>query len=223
MRAAIYLRVSTREQTTENQSRELREVAARHGHDVVDTYEDAGISGANGRDRPPEFDRLLRDATTRKFDVVMAWSVDRLGRSLQDLVSFLSEVHALGIDLYLHRQQLDTRTPSGRAMFGMLSVFATFEREMIVERVRAGMARARANGKHVGRPGLDSKLREEIKAALAAPGRPGVRAIARRFKVSPTTVQGISRESRGAERREDLDGGGRRDAKARRNFSSAQG
>jgi DNA invertase Pin-like site-specific DNA recombinase len=136
---------------TENQSRELREVAARHGHDVVDTYEDAGISGANGRDRRPEFDRLLRDATTRKFDVVMAWSVDRLGRSLQDLVSFLSEIHALGIDLYLHRQQLDTRTPSGRAMFGILSVFATFEREMIVERVREWHAPAPTASTWAGR------------------------------------------------------------------------
>jgi DNA invertase Pin-like site-specific DNA recombinase len=191
-RAAIYLRVSTREQTTENQSRELLEVAARMGHTIVATYEDNGISGSKGRSGRPALDRLLRDATSRKFDVIMAWSVDRLGRSLQDLVAFLSEINALGIDLYLHRQHLDTRTPSGRAMFGMLGVFASFEREMIVERVRSGMQRARANGKHVGRPKMNPALREKIVAALAEPNRPGVRVIAKRFSVSPTTVMGIA-------------------------------
>jgi DNA invertase Pin-like site-specific DNA recombinase len=141
MRAAIYLRVSTTEQTTDNQERELRVAAERMGHTVVEVYADNGISGSKGRDKRPAFDRLHRDAARRRFDVIMAWSVDRLGRSLQDLVGFLSELHALKIDLYLHQQGLDTATPAGKAMFQMLGVFAEFERTMIQERVKAGMAR----------------------------------------------------------------------------------
>src|SRR6201993_4041639 len=114
MRAALYLRVSTAEQTTENQERELRAAAERMGHDVVELYVDHGVSGAKGRDKRPAFDRLHQDATRRRFDLVMAWSVDRLGRSLQDLVAFLSDLHALNIDLFLHQQGLDTTTPSGK-------------------------------------------------------------------------------------------------------------
>jgi DNA invertase Pin-like site-specific DNA recombinase len=100
-RTAIYLRVSTLDQTTANQERELRQIAERVGYEIVRVYKDHGISGAKGRDKRPQFDALCRDATKRQFDVVMAWSVDRLGRSLQDLVAFLSELHALGIDLFL--------------------------------------------------------------------------------------------------------------------------
>src|SRR5262249_48968033 len=113
-RAVLYLRVSTTEQTTANQERELREIAARMGCEAVRVYRDHGISGAKGRDGRPEFDRLCRDAAKRQFDLVMAWSVDRLGRSLQDLVGFLSELHALKIDLFLHQQGLDTMTPAGK-------------------------------------------------------------------------------------------------------------
>src|SRR6476660_6947045 len=123
-RAVLYLRVSTLDQTTANQERELREIAGRMGCEIVKVYRDHGVSGAKGRDKRPAFDALCRDATKRQFDLVMAWSVDRLGRSLQDLVNFLSEIHALQIDLYLHQQGLDTRSPSGKAMFGMMSVFA---------------------------------------------------------------------------------------------------
>ena len=146
-RAVLYLRVSTTDQTTANQERELREVASRMGCEIVRVYKDHGISGAKSRDERPEFDRLLRDAAQRKFDLVMAWSVDRLGRSLQDLVSFLSELHALHIDLFLHQQGLDTTTPGGKAMFQMMGVFAEFERAMIAEQVRAGLRRAKDEGK----------------------------------------------------------------------------
>jgi DNA invertase Pin-like site-specific DNA recombinase len=118
----------------------------------VETYEDAGISGAKGRDRRPAFDRLLKDAIRRRFDLVAVWSVDRLGRSLPDLVHFMGELHRLGLDLYLHTQGLDTTTPGGRAMFGMLGVFAEFERAILQERVKAGLARARAEGRRLGRP-----------------------------------------------------------------------
>ena len=149
-RAVLYLRVSTIDQTTANQERELREIAARMGCEITKVYKDHGISGAKGRDKRPGFGALCRDATKRQFDMIMAWSVDRLGRSLQDLVGFLSELHALGIDLFLHQQGLDTTTPAGKAMFQMMGVFAEFERAMIQERVRAGLARAKSEGKRLG-------------------------------------------------------------------------
>jgi DNA invertase Pin-like site-specific DNA recombinase len=151
-RAVLYLRVSTIEQTTANQERELQSVAERMGWQIAKVYRDHGISGAKGRDKRPQFDALLKAAARREFDVVMAWSVDRLGRSLQDLVGFLSELHAMRVDLFLHQQGLDTTTPAGKAMFQMLSVFSEFERAMIQERVRAGLARAKSEGKRLGRP-----------------------------------------------------------------------
>src|SRR3954470_4033625 len=152
MRAAIYLRVSTNEQTTDNQERELRAAAERMGHEIVAVYRDAGISGSKGRDQRPGFDAMHKDAARRRFDVVMAWSVDRLGRSLQDLCGFLSELHSLGIDLFLHQQGIDTTTPAGKAMFQMMGVFAEFERSMIVERVRAGVAGPRRAAPRAARP-----------------------------------------------------------------------
>lgn len=188
-RAAIYLRVSTDGQTTENQRLELMAVAERSGWEVVEVYEDAGISGAKGRDKRPAFDRLTRDATRRKFDVVMAWSVDRLGRSLQDLVAFLSEVHALGVDLFLHQQGIDTTTPAGKAMFQMLGVFAEFERSMIQERVKAGLARARSQGKTLGRPPVAANVRDAVLEARAE--GLSIRKIAERVGVSAGTVHGL--------------------------------
>jgi DNA invertase Pin-like site-specific DNA recombinase len=192
-RAVLYLRVSTVDQTTANQERELREVAARAGWEIVKVYKDHGISGAKGRDKRPAYNAMLRDAFRRQFDVVMAWSVDRLGRSLQELVTFLGELHALHVDLHLHQQGIDTTTPAGKALFQMMGVFAEFERSIIQERVRAGMARARAAGKHLGRPRLDPGKEDAIRAALSQPGRPGVRVIAKQFGVDPSTVQRISR------------------------------
>ena len=171
----------------------MREIASRVGYEIIKVYKDRGISGAKGRDKRPAFDALCRDATKRQFDVVMAWSVDRLGRSLQDLIGFLSELHALGIDLFLHQQGLDTTTPAGKAMFQMLGVFAEFERSMIKERVRAGLSRAKAAGTKLGRPPLAKAKEEAIRAALSQPGRPGVRKIAAQFGVDPSTVQRISR------------------------------
>src|SRR5204862_4066822 len=124
-----------------------------------------GISGAKSRDKRPAFDALCRDATKRQFDVVMAWSVDRLGRSLQDLVGFLAELHALKVDLFLHQQGLDTTTPAGKAMFQLLGVFAEFERSIIQERVRAGLRRARSEGKRLGRPPIAPELEKRIREA----------------------------------------------------------
>ena len=145
-RAAFYLRVSTLDQNTDNQEIQLREVAVRAGYEITKIYRDHGIAGAKGRDKRPQFDALCKDAARRKFDLIMCWSVDRLGRSLTDLLEFLKEIHALRIDLYLHQQGLDTTTPSGKAMFQMMGVFAELERSLIRERVRAGLARAKASG-----------------------------------------------------------------------------
>src|SRR5262247_4570499 len=150
-RAVLYLRVSTIDQTTANQERELRQIAVHMGCEIVKVYKDHGISGAKGRNGRPAFDALCKAAARREFDVVMAWSVDRLGRSLQDLIGFLGELHALGIDLFLHQQGLDTSTPAGTAMFQMMGVFAQYERSIIVERVKSGIARARSQGKRLGR------------------------------------------------------------------------
>ena len=190
-RAALYARVSTRNghQDPETQLLALRPVAERAGWQIVGEYVDHGISGAKGRDKRPEFDRLLKDATRRQFDVVMAWSVDRLGRSLQDLVAFLGDLHAQGVDLYLHIQGIDTTTPGGKALFQMMGVFAEFERAMIQERVCAGLAKARAKGKRLGRPKVSPAVESAIQAARAA-GK-GQQAIARELGVGVGTVRRV--------------------------------
>jgi DNA invertase Pin-like site-specific DNA recombinase len=190
MRAALYLRVSTANgQTTDNQRLELEAVAGRNGWQLVEIYEDAGISGAKGREKRPGFDGMLKAAVRREFDVIMAWSVDRLGRSLQDLVAFLAEIHAKGVDLYLHQQGIDTTTPSGKAMFQMMGVFAEFERAMIRERVLAGLKRARTRGKKLGRPMIsptrERAIRADIEAGL------GFRRIMARHHVGTSVVQRI--------------------------------
>jgi DNA invertase Pin-like site-specific DNA recombinase len=159
--AALYLRVSTVDQTTANQERELREVAARMGCEITKVYKGHGVSGAKGRDKRPAFDALCKDRTRRQFDIIMAWSVDRLWPLPQDLVVFLSEIHALEIDLYLHQQGLDTTSPAGKTMFQMMGVFAEFERAMIQERVRAGLARAKAEGIRLGRPKIEERSKKQ--------------------------------------------------------------
>ena len=189
MKVAIYVRVSTNEQTTENQVRELKEWADRAGHGVVAVFDDNGISGAKGREYRKEFDRLLRGAVRREFDIVAAWSVDRLGRSLQDLIGFLQELHGAGVDLYLHQQALDTTTPSGRAMFQMMGVFAEFERSMISERVKAGLARTKAKGTKLGRP----RVSEEIESQIIALREKGMAklAIGRQLGIGTSTVMRV--------------------------------
>jgi DNA invertase Pin-like site-specific DNA recombinase len=194
-RVGIYLRVSTSEQTTENQRRELEAVAVRHGWTVVQVFEDAGISGAKGREARPGLDRLMKAVARREIDLVAAWSVDRLGRSLTDLLELLREFHAKGVDLFLHQQGLDTSTPGGRAMFQMMGVFAEFERAMIRERVMSGLARAREEGKRLGRPQLDGKKAEAIRRARAT-GK-GIRRIARDLGVGVGTVLRVTGEVEG--------------------------
>jgi DNA invertase Pin-like site-specific DNA recombinase len=188
-RVGIYLRVSTGGQNTGNQFRELEAVAARSGWQIIGVYEDAGISGSRGRDKRPGFDQLLKDATARKINIIAAWSVDRLGRSLRDLVEFLSELQTLGCDLYLHQQALDTSTLSGRAMFQMCGVFAEFERGMIRERVNAGLARARERGTKLGRRPVKSSVEARIRE-LRAKGM-GILKIGRTLRVGTSVVQRV--------------------------------
>jgi DNA invertase Pin-like site-specific DNA recombinase len=198
-RVALYLRVSTTEQTTDNQRRELEAVAERHGWNVVACYTDEGLSGAKGRDKRPGLDALMKAVTRRDVDMVAAWSVDRLGRSLTGLLDILQEMRSKNVDLFLHQQGLDTSTPSGRAMYQMLGVFAEFERAMIRERVMSGLARARAEGTKLGRKRIEDTDAKKVTTirAMRAKGQ-GLRAIAGRLGVGVGTVIRVLGEGRGA-------------------------
>ena len=166
-RVALYARVSTDKQSITNQLRELHQAAERIGWEVAGEFIDHGISGAKGRKDRPKLDALLKGVARKEFDVVAAWSVDRLGRSLIDLISLLQELHATGVDLYLHQQGINTTTPAGKALFQMMGVFAEFEREMIRERVNSGLARAKAHGtksgKAIGRPTVGEEVERRIR------------------------------------------------------------
>ena len=184
---ALYIRVSTADQHTFNQRRELEAVADRHGWTIVKVFEDAGISGAKGRTQRPGLDALLKGVARRDFDLVAAWSVDRLGRSLQDLLIVLQELHAKQVDLFLHQQGLDTTTPAGRAMFQMLGVFAEFERAIIQERIKSGLARAQSEGKRLGRPTVSKEIEDRVRA-LRSEGI-GIRKVAKTVGVGVSVVQ----------------------------------
>lgn len=189
LRVALYLRVSKGEQNTANQRLALEEIAARRGWQIVEIFEDHGITGTVGRDKRPAFDKMLKAATRRQFDMLACWAVDRLGRSLKDLVGLLSDLQAAGVDLYLHQQSLDTSTPSGRAMFAMCGIFAEFERSMIVARVHAGLDRARAQGKKLGRKPISADIEQQIRQ-LRQQGK-GMLAIAKEVGCGSGTVQRV--------------------------------
>src|SRR6476660_3130864 len=193
-RAALYVRVSTDSQTVENQIRELRQVAGRRGWDVVEVYSDAGISGAKGRNGRPGLDSMLKDANRRKFDIVMAWAIDRLGRSLIDLLDTIQHLEACGVDLYLDQQAIDTTTPMGKLVFQVTGAFAEFERSMIRQRVKAGLKRAVAQGAKLGRPKLDSTTERKVRKQLAK--GVGILKVARLLGVGTGTVQRIANELR---------------------------
>ena len=193
-RVAIYSRVSTALQNTENQVCELRQVAERHGWQVVTEFVDNGISGSKGRHERPGLSAMMEAVARREIDMVMAWSVDRLGRSLQNLVEFLAELHAKRVDLYLHQQGIDTSTPAGKALFQMMGVFAEFERAMIRERVNAGLARAKAQGKRLGRPRNENTKRRAAVLQMRRDGV-GLNKIARRLGCGVSYVQRIVSES----------------------------
>jgi DNA invertase Pin-like site-specific DNA recombinase len=189
-RVGIYLRVSTVDQTVENQRQDLLRVAAQRGWEIVEEFIDHGISGAKGRDKRPSFDRLAKAAAYGKLDMVAAWSIDRLGRSLSHISVFIDELRQQKVGLYLHQQNVDSSTASGEAMLGMCSVFAQFERAIIVERINAGLSRARSQGKHLGRPtSVTSKTEQKIRD-LRAEGL-GMRKIAKQLGCGTSTVQRV--------------------------------
>ena len=191
-RVAIYLRVSTSKQDTDNQRRELEAVAQRSGWQVVKVYEDAGISGAKGREQRPGLDAMMKAVNAKEFDMVASWSVDRLGRSLTDLLGILQGLHDKGVGLFLHQQGLDTSTTAGKAMFQMLGVFAEFERGIIRERVNAGLARARANGVKLGRRRVKPSVEAQI-VALRDKGY-GILKIGKKLGVGTSVVQRVFKE-----------------------------
>ena len=208
-RACLYVRVSTDQQTVENQIAELSQVAERRGWQVVEVYKDAGISGAKGRDQRPGLDAMLKDASRRKFDVVMAWAIDRLGRSLIDLLRTIEHLNDVGVDLYLDQQSLDTTTPTGKLLFQVTGAFAEFERAMIRQRVRAGLqviktklaqegkftSRAGKVRRRLGRPGGEP---EKLELALRELARgTGIAKTARLVGLGTGTVHRLKREMAG--------------------------
>src|ERR1700692_1498837 len=190
---AIYLRVSTSKQDTDNQRRELEVVAERSGWKVVKVYEDAGISGAKGWDQRPGLDAMMKAVNAKEFDMVTSWSVDRLGRSLTYLLSILQSHHEKGGVLFFFSAGMDTSKRGGKAMFQMVGVFAEFERGIIRERVNAGLARARANGTKLGRrpvkPSVEVRIRE-----LKAEGM-GILKIGRTLGIGTSVVQRVVSEA----------------------------
>ena len=189
-RIAIYARVSTHQQKTENQLLELRDVAQRMGYCVTAELVDEGISGTKGKDDRPAFNRLHQMIQRREVDCVMSWSICRLGRSTADLSAFLAEVQAAGVDLYIHQQAINTATPSGRMVFGIFSALASWEREMITERIHAGLARAKAQGKKLGRP---TRVNEAVTTSVRLLREKGlsIHRIAQELKIGVGTTQRI--------------------------------
>jgi DNA invertase Pin-like site-specific DNA recombinase len=196
VRAAIYLRVSRDDQTTENQRLVLARVAGHRGWLIVQTYEDQGISGAKGRDQRPAFDAMLKDAVRRRYDILLVWSIDRLGRSVLHVANALAELDAAGIRLYCDQQGIDSSTPMGRAMIQMASVFGEQERSMLRARVLARLDRVRQQGKKLGRPKRVSlKVENAIRTHLSA-GK-GILKVAALVGVGSGTVQRVKREMAG--------------------------
>ncbi len=186
-KVAIYARVSTDKQTCENQLIELREVADRNNWQIVGEYVDTGISGAKGRDKRPQFDLLIKDGIRKKYEMILAYDVSRLSRSLQDLVQFMNDLNTKGIDLFLMKNGISTDTPSGKMMFQMCGVFAEFERTMISERIKSGMQRAKKEGRSIGRK---SNMNDSLKTSvqLLRDKGMGIRRIASTLGIGVGTV-----------------------------------
>lgn len=180
MRVALYARVSTNEQTSLNQILELRQYVAARGWTATE-YVDEGVSGA--KDRRPALDRLTADVRRRKVDAVICWRLDRLGRSLRHLVLLLDEWQHLGVAFVTLGEGIDTSTPAGRLVAGVLASIAEFERSRCVERIRAGLARAKSQGRRLGRPKQDAPV-ERLQGVEGL----SVREAARRLGVAPSTL-----------------------------------
>jgi DNA invertase Pin-like site-specific DNA recombinase len=196
-RAALYVRVSTDRQTVENQIESLTSIADQRGWHIVEVYRDAGVSGVTTRKDRPGLERLLLDASRAKFNVLMVWAIDRLGRSTRDLLDNIEALEGYGVDVFIQQQDIDTTSAAGKLVFTICGAIATFERTLIQARVRAGLERAKKAGKRLGRPKVTGDKEAAIRAALAR-GDKGILKIAAEYRVGSSVVQRIKRESRGA-------------------------
>ena len=190
-KCVLYSRVSTDSQTTENQLRELRAYAARMNYQIVATSTDNGISGSKGRKDRPAYNRLCEMIARQEVDIVLSWSVDRISRSLPDLLAFLGELKAKNVDLFLHQNNLDTSTPGGKALFQMLGVFSELETAILKERIHAGLNRARAEGKELGRPSVASPPTVINSVKLLREKQMPIHAIAKNLRIGVGTVSKI--------------------------------
>jgi DNA invertase Pin-like site-specific DNA recombinase len=182
MKAVIYARVSTKDQSTEMQLRELRDFAERRGWQLTAEYIDV-ISST--KEKRPEHDRLVADAKRRRFDVLLVYRYDRFARSLRQLVNALADFHALGINFVSLHEGVDTSTSTGKLMFGIFASFAEFERNVLSERVRSGLQNAKAKGQKLGRPSIDVDMKD-VRHRLKA--KESLRSIARSLSVSPALI-----------------------------------
>jgi DNA invertase Pin-like site-specific DNA recombinase len=190
-KAAIYARVSTDLQTTDNQLLQLRAYAARMDYQIVAELADNGISGSKGKKDRPAFARLSEMICRKEIDIVLASSVDRISRSMTDLLSFLADLKAKNVDLFLHQQNLDTSTPSGRAMFQLLGVFSELETAILKERIHAGLNRCRQNGVRLGRPSVWNTPQVMNSVKLLREKQMPIHQIAKSLKIGVGTVTKI--------------------------------
>jgi DNA invertase Pin-like site-specific DNA recombinase len=192
MRVAFYARVSTLNgQNPETQLIELREYAARRGWQAVGEYVDAGVSGS--KDSRPSLNRLMAHAHQRRFDAILVWKLDRFGRSLKHLVTAIAELEALGVTFVSLKDNWDLGTPSGRLMFQIVGAMAEFERELIRERIKAGMRRRRLEGYSLGRTPLDVDHRALVRDRLAGMS---LTMVAKKYSVSRASVVRFTREAK---------------------------
>jgi DNA invertase Pin-like site-specific DNA recombinase len=188
-RAALYLRVSTTDQSVETQSLDLHLMASQRGYEIVREYVDR-IGGAKAR--RPGLDQLMADARRRRFDVVLVWAFDRMARSVRHFLEILDEFNHLNVEFISFRENIDTGGPLGRAMVVIVGAIAELERNLIVERVRAGMRRARAEGRQIGRAPLNVDRREVVRDRLSGMS---LTQVARKHRISRASVCRIARES----------------------------
>ena len=190
MKVAIYSRVSTNVQTTENQLLPLKEYVERMNYELVNIYQDEGISASKGRDQRPALNEMMKDAVKGKFKKVLVFDVSRLGRSLKDLINIMTDLKNQNIDFYFYNQGIDTTSSTGQMMFNLLGVLAQWELGQISERSKAGIARARAQGKTIGRP---TTINESVeKSVLMLRDKEyGIRKIATELKIGVGSVMRI--------------------------------
>jgi DNA invertase Pin-like site-specific DNA recombinase len=189
-RAALYARVSTVDQTTANQLLDLRQMVQQRGYQVVEEYVDHGISGA--KVRRPALDKMMADARRGQFDIVVVWAADRLARSVKHFVDVLSELDHLGVAFLSFREQIDTAGPLGRVIMIIVSAIAELERSLIIERVRAGMRRAKQEGRRIGR----APLNVDRQAVLRDRGRGmSLTDIAQAHRISRASVSRIIKDA----------------------------